>query len=116
MSQSMSNTKIKVKEELLTLMRLDGGGLPVYNYRGKPFTGFIIEYFPNNMDVIESEIEYTNGYQEGVEREFYENGIKKYEFYTKNNMLDGVTKRWDEDGNLISEKVWAKGKLIEIVK
>lgn len=112
----MSNTTIKIKEEKLTLIRLDGGGLPVYNYKGKPFTGFIIEYFPNKMGVIESEIEYTNGYQEGVEREFYENGNMKYEFHTKNNMLDGVTKRWDEDGNLISEKIWEKGKLIKTVK
>jgi antitoxin component YwqK of YwqJK toxin-antitoxin module len=112
----MSDITIKIKEERLTLIRLDGGGLPVYNYKGKPFTGFIIEYFPSKMGVIESEIEYTNGYQEGVQRAFYEDGKLESEIYTKNNMLDGTNKIWDKEGNLISERVWEKGKLINIVK
>lgn len=107
---------IKIKEERLEFVDLDGGGRPIYKYNGKPFTGFIIEYFPQNLEVIESEIEYQNGYQDGYEREFYENGKLKNEFHCKNNMLDGVSKRWDEEGNLISESLWSKGKLIKRVK
>jgi antitoxin component YwqK of YwqJK toxin-antitoxin module len=111
----MGNSTLKVAERQLQYAGFDGGGIARYNYKGKPFTGFIIyNYFKSGT--IAAEIEYTNGYQEGVEREFYENGKMKNEFHTKNNMLDGVTKCWDEDGNLISEKIWEKGKLIKTVK
>lgn len=106
---------IKIKEERLEFVYLDGRGRAMYNYKGKPFTGLLIEYY-DNSSVIFSETEYQNGYEDGVEREFYENGKMKYENHRKNNMLDGICKDWDKDGNLISEQIWSKGKLIKKVK
>ena len=29
---------LRVKDTELELIRFDGGGMPVYNYQGKPFT------------------------------------------------------------------------------
>lgn len=107
---------IKIKEERLEFVGLDGGGIPIYNHNGKPFTGFIIEYFPNKPGIIESEIEYQNGYQDGLDRQYYENGKIEHEYNTKNNRLDGICRDWDKDGNLISEQIWSKGKLIKRIK
>ena len=80
---------------------IDGGRIPIYHYQGKPFTGIIVDYF-FGTNVIAGETEYINGYQEGVDREYYENGAIKNEFHSKNNKLHGVCKRWDEQGNLLS--------------
>lgn len=111
----MSNTILKVSEKDLEYTGFDGGGRAMYNYKGKPFSGFIVYYYFKSY-TISAEIEYQNGYQDGVEREYYENGKMKYENYTKNNRLDGVCRDWDKDGNLISEQIWSKGKLIKKVK
>lgn len=111
----MGNTTLKVTERDLEYTGFDGGGRAMYNYKRKPFSGFLIEYYDNST-VIFSETEYQNGYEDGVEREFYENGKMKYENHSKNNRLDGLCRDWDKDGNLISEQIWSKGKLIKRIK
>jgi antitoxin component YwqK of YwqJK toxin-antitoxin module len=96
---------LKVKEEDLEFIDIDGGGIPIYHYQGKPFTGIIIDYFLDT-NVVAGETEYINGYQEGVERVYYDNGKLKHEFHLKDNKLHGVCKDWDEKGNLISTSYW----------
>lgn len=99
---------IKVKEEELEFVGIDGGGIPIYNYQGNPFTGIIVDYF-FGTNIIAGETEYINGYQDGVEREYYENGNIKNEIHSRNNKLHGNCKRWDEQGNLLSTTEWKEG-------
>lgn len=83
----------------LIIDRLDGGGMPVYQYKGKPFTGFL---FKNNNDgSLCFEREYKKGYEDGWYRSYYKNGQKKKEYKSLNNMtVDDTYKEWDEEGNL----------------
>lgn len=104
---------LKVKEQDLEFIDIDGGGIPIYHYQGKPFTGILLEYYD---DILYREIEYLNGYQEGVERVFYENGKIKNEFHLKDNLLHGVCKSWDEKGNLTTEGIWENEILIKKIK
>jgi len=104
--------QIRVTEEKLEFVNIDGGGIPIYIYKGKPFTGIIVDYFFNS-EIVAGETEYINGYQEGVDREYYESGKIKNEFNSKNNKLHGVCKKWDEEGNLISTTNWENGIKID---
>ncbi|QDZ61021.1 hypothetical protein EVD19_11655 [Elizabethkingia meningoseptica] len=58
---------LRVKDEDLEFIDIDGGGIPIYHYQGKPFTGIMMEYYNNELY---RELGYVNGYQEGVERVF----------------------------------------------
>ncbi|MDV2448936.1 hypothetical protein CMU93_15665 [Elizabethkingia anophelis] len=80
---------LRVKDEELEFIYIDGGGTPIYHYQGKPFTGMLLEYYDN---ILYRENEYINGYEDGVERVFYENGKVKNEFQSKNNKLNGICK------------------------
>ena len=42
---------------------------------------------------------------------YYSDGSIEYESEYKNGILHGVTKYWDESGNLISESIYSNGKL-----
>lgn len=97
---------LRIREEDLEFIDIDGGGIPIYHYQGNPFTGLLLEYYDN---IFHREIEYINGYQDGVERVFYENGNIKYEFHSKNNKPHGTTKHWDDQGNLLSITEWKDG-------
>lgn len=97
---------LRIREEDLEFIDIDGGGIPIYNYQGIPFTGLLLEYYDNTFY---REIEYINGYQDGIERVFYENGNIKHEFHSKNNKLHGICKDWDEQGNLLSTTEWKDG-------
>lgn len=92
---------LKVKDEDLELHGVDAGGSPIYYYRDEPFTGYIVEHYPDGQ--LMSEEEYQNGYVEGVQRRYYENGQLKEEYYLKGNKLSRYFKRWDEGGTLLSE-------------
>ncbi|MHA3788361.1 toxin-antitoxin system YwqK family antitoxin [Flavobacterium hauense] len=84
----------------LKLWYLDSGGVPVYQYRGEPFTGIIEEYYDNN--VLQSEEEYQNGYREGWIRSYYYNGNIDTEYQDHNNItVPGTYKEFDENGNLV---------------
>ena len=50
---------------------------------------------------------------DNTERNFsyYLDGSIEYESEYKNGILHGVTKYWDESGNLISEAIYSNGKL-----
>ena len=104
---------LKVKREDLEFVDIDGGGIPIYNYQGKPFTGILLEYY---NDLVSRELEYINGYQDGIETSYYETGRIEYQYHSKNNMLHGVCKEWDENGSLTSETIWEEGVKIKTVK
>ena len=101
---------LKVREENLEFINIDGGGIPIYHYQGKPFTGILLEYYD---DVLYREIEYKNGYQDGIIKGYYENGNIEYESHNKNNKLHGIYRDWDEEGNLITTTEWKEGVKIK---
>ncbi|WGH75098.1 hypothetical protein P8625_13615 [Tenacibaculum tangerinum] len=76
----------------------DGGNILTYN--GEWFTGIAYEYF-SGTDVLEHESQYINGREAGLQREYWQNGRKRIEYYS---ILGGGiykhVKKWDEDGNL----------------
>ena len=103
---------LRVKDEDLEFIDIDGGGIPIYHYQGKPFTGIIVDYF-FGTNIIAGETEYINGYQEGVDRVYYENGKIEYECFKKDNKLHGIYRDWDKEGNLISTTEWKDGVKIK---
>lgn len=93
--------RIKESDKDLTISRLDGGGVPIFYYKGKPFTGIVFENEDDGS--LSWEEEYENGFQEGWVRYYYKNGKVKQEYKSHNNIeLDETFKKWDEDGNLIT--------------
>jgi len=87
---------LRVKDTELELIRFDGGGMPVYNYQGKPFTGVRTVIDKNGKVCVEEE--YENGFQEGWTRYFFENGQLETEFKSHNNqVVENTYKEWDED-------------------
>lgn len=93
---------LKIERKNLILIKLDGGGVPVYSYKDNPFTGIIIDYYKNGK--LFKEEEYENGFQEGWIRYYHENGKTDEEYKTHNNIvISGTHKEWDEEGNLIWE-------------
>ena len=74
--------KLSIKEEDLEFVGIDGGGIPIYNNKGKPFTGIIEDYFFDTA-ILAAETEYIKGYQDGLVRGFYKNGDMEYECYKK---------------------------------
>lgn len=93
---------MKVNELDLELVDFDGGGMGIYHYQGKPFTGLML-ILDQDEDVV-GEREYVDGYEEGWTRYFYKNGkLKEEHKSSKNLLIEGTFKEFDEDGNLISE-------------
>jgi antitoxin component YwqK of YwqJK toxin-antitoxin module len=91
---------LRINRKELELIRLDGGGVPFYHFKGKPFTGIIIDNYDNGN--LFKEEEYLEGYQEGWTRYYFENGKIEQEDKSHNNkLIEGTYKEWDEEGNLI---------------
>lgn len=91
---------LRIKEEELELVKLDAGGVPVYHYQGKPFTGVVLIYEDEGWLAVEEE--YGNGFQEGWVRIYHENGQLEQEYKMHNNVqIPGSFKEWDKEGNLI---------------
>lgn len=65
-------------------------------YKGKPYTGFTIEKFPNQKQSAKNG--YLNGKLEGKQQKWFENGAKmELRFYT-NNHKNGTQAGWYNDG------------------
>ncbi|WP_144281429.1 toxin-antitoxin system YwqK family antitoxin [Chryseobacterium echinoideorum] len=93
--------RIQKNDKDLKIPRLDGGGVPIFYYKEKPFTGIVFSKYDNG--VVFKEEEYENGYQEGWIRYYFENGKLNQESNNHNNItIDDTFKEWDKDGNLIS--------------
>ncbi|WP_333809341.1 hypothetical protein [Flavobacterium sp.] len=75
---------LRVKQEDLKLVGIDSGGSEILHYKGKPFTGIKLIY--EDAGWLSGEIEFKNGYREGWEREYYENGQLESEVKMHNNI------------------------------
>tara|TARA_B100000965_G_C19296412_1_gene628226 strand:+ start:416 stop:616 length:201 start_codon:yes stop_codon:yes gene_type:complete len=59
-----------------------------------------------------SELYFRLGKEHGLNRGWYEDGSRGFEFSYKDGKLDGLSTEWDYDGNKVSEAVYDEGKLI----
>ena len=59
-----------------------------------------------------SELYFRLGKEHGLNRGWYENGGKGFEFSYKDGKLDGLSTEWDYDGIKVYEVVYKEGKLI----
>lgn len=93
---------LRVLEKDLELVDIDSGGSEILYYRGKPFTGIMIDYdTENNIEYLCMEIEFQNGYREGMTKYFHSNGQLENEYYLHNNEVkSGTYKEYDENGKL----------------
>lgn len=74
--------ELRIEEEELTCVELDGGGTPIWEYQGKRFTGILICY------------------EKGWYRGYHPNGTLIEEYQLHNNIVvPGTLKKWDEEGN-----------------
>ena len=71
----------------------------MFNYRGQPFIGIIEEYASNGNLV--GELEFKNGYADGLTRIYFESGQIQEEYYLKYNRFYNSFKCWDSTGNLV---------------
>ena len=98
--KTMKMIRINFDDNDLQYAGIDAGGGNMYNYKNQPFTGIIEEFYANGN--LTGEIECKNGYSDGLQTTYYENGQMQEEYYLKYNRFYGSYKRWDENGNLIS--------------
>ncbi|MCX2431032.1 hypothetical protein [Pedobacter sp. GR22-10] len=78
-----------------------GGG--VYLYKGRPFTGVEIYYYPDTNQ-LSAEYEYKDGIFDGRQATYWPNGNLKEEYFQKYDYHVGSFKRWNEQGVLISHQ------------
>jgi antitoxin component YwqK of YwqJK toxin-antitoxin module len=91
---------LRIRSEDLELVGVDGGGVEILHYKGKPFTGICLTY--EDAGWLSVEEEFQNGYQEGWVRLYYENGQLEEEYFMHNNIMDpDLGGAWDEQGNPI---------------
>jgi len=83
----------------LETIGFDAGGTEMLSYKGKPFTGFIVEYYTNG--ILMSEEEYKDGYKNGVNRSYFENGQIEEEYFSRYNCFYSTFTSWNMNGNLI---------------
>jgi antitoxin component YwqK of YwqJK toxin-antitoxin module len=95
------NEPLRVAYEKLDNKGFDSGGGEILYYRGKPFTGTIVEYYKNG--VLLGEEEFNNGHIGGAQRTYHPNGQLADEHFIAFNTLYGLLREWDEQGNLVRE-------------
>ncbi|SHE81176.1 toxin-antitoxin system YwqK family antitoxin [Pedobacter caeni] len=90
--------RVDFDDDDLQYKSIDAGGGNMYDYRGLPFTGTIVE-FHNNGNLI-GETECKNGYTNGWQRLYYSTGQIEREYYVECNRNYKSYKCWDEVGKL----------------
>ncbi len=100
-------------DELLEFVDVDNAGGCVFHYQGKPFNGIIQAFYDN--DNLQDEAEYTDGHIGGVQREYYENGQMKSEYFKYFAKPEGDWREWDEQGNLLYHSIWKEGEKVKII-
>lgn len=100
-----------------------------------PFTGQVLEYFPNGNVAKETHYkdgrkdgifrqfgfqenlvvqgQYANGKKEGIELGWYNEGPRQYEFHYKFGLFDGEQMRWHQNGAVFRREVYVEGTLID---
>ena len=79
-----------------------------YTLNEIPFTGCAFQIFPNGILAYEGC--FTNGYRDGIRKEWYETGQLLSEQYFSNNVPNGKCLEWHENGVLRFEGEYNMGK------
>ena len=72
--------------------------LPIYYYKQILFSGIIYNADIDGTVYLEEAIK--DGYKNGIEKRWYENGQLSAEFSYKDGKWDGLSKKWDENGQI----------------
>lgn len=80
---------------------LDLGDEQLIVWKGQPFTGIAIEFFPNGR--LQSEVPHLNGVRHGLVRAWHPSGQLREETMLWQGGLHGYSREWDEQGHLVSE-------------
>lgn len=70
-----------------------------------------IEYYSTGE--IKIKFNFKNGKREGISSEFFKSGKRKYEWLYSNNKLNGKTKEFNSNGDLINERDYKDGTLVK---
>ncbi|PTL78335.1 toxin-antitoxin system YwqK family antitoxin [Vitiosangium sp. GDMCC 1.1324] len=81
---------------------LDIGHEQLIVWRGQPFTGVAVEFFPDGT--LCSEVPHLNGVRHGLVRAWHPSGQLRKEANLWQGGLHGYLHEWDEQGRLISEE------------
>lgn len=91
--------RVKELSKDLKVVGLDGGGIVIYHYKERPFSGVV---YDEEDGYVAWEVEYKEGYQEGWVKYYFRSGKLRQESKKHNNeIIEGTFKEWDENGNLI---------------
>jgi hypothetical protein len=82
--------RVNRKDPDLTCDTCDCGGMPMFDYKGEPFTGYVEYYDEDGKLAIEKE--YKNSYLEGYVREYRFNG----ELSTESIVIGATTLNYEE--------------------
>ncbi|MDR6546657.1 antitoxin component YwqK of YwqJK toxin-antitoxin module [Chryseobacterium rhizosphaerae] len=85
----------------IEILNTDAGGGNTYFYNNQPFTGLIVEY--NNTGILIGEITVFNGSKKGRIALYFDNGQIQKEYFQSYNRPYGISKQWDENGNLMHQ-------------
>lgn len=86
---------------------LDLGDDQLITWKGQPFTGVAVEFFPDGRAC--SEVPHLNGLRHGLMRGWHPSGLLRKEATLWYGGLHGYMREWDEQGHLISEALGELG-------
>lgn len=90
----------------------DGSVHEIAYYKNNLRHGFSTMFYESGE--IGNVTNYFEGQKQGVDKHFYKNGsIKKILSYNEFGLIDGITKEFDEYGNIIRETVYRGGEKME---
>jgi antitoxin component YwqK of YwqJK toxin-antitoxin module len=92
-------------------MLQDDIGAWYYKLNGKPYTGYAFAV-STQTNMLTYEGYFVEGYLDGTQRYFHDNGQLKSEENFLNNIQHGSCKEWDENGVLRYECACNKGNII----
>jgi hypothetical protein len=86
---------------------LDIGDEQLILWKGQPFTGIAVEFFPDGKPC--SEVPHVNGLRHGLLRAWHPSGQLSKESTLWYGGLHGYRREWDEQGHLLSETLGELG-------
>ena len=88
--------------------KTDQSGVVYRDGLNEPFTGRVVDHFPDGK--IKHESTYLNGQHHGLQVKYFENGNRSFEATFDNGTLSGITSRWWPNGLKRQEDFWSEGK------
>lgn len=87
----------------------------IEHYKNEALNGVAKQYiYPENKLIVE--YVYVNDYPSGIKNKYYINGVKSGEYKLYKGNYDGIFKEWHINGELMTEGLYKKGKLIALYK